>query len=227
MVSGGRVHASVPDDPLLQDVELRDVHIARSRDLKGNTFGGRPLMETDATAVALIRDDVPRSVLFAFDLHDSDLPLRTGFPILVDHLSSWLLPEAVVPRPYRPDESVLISPDVHATAVRVVKPGGRSVDLAVRQGSTVAAQVFADTDEVGVYRVEQKVAGNTVTTRFAVNAASSEQSSIAPLARLALSGTTGPGRNGPAAEFSEWWPWLALGALALLGAEWVVFHRGI
>ena len=83
--------------------------------------------------------------LFGFDLHDSDLPLRTAFPILVDHLSSWLLPEAVVPRPYRPDESVLISPDVHATAVRVVTPSGRGVDLAVRQGSTVSAQVFADT----------------------------------------------------------------------------------
>ena len=108
-------------------------------------------------------------------------------------------------------DGVLLAPSVRTRAPAI--------------GKWAHLRVEVSPDRIVASRTD--VGGATVTTRFAVNAASSEQSAIAPLTRLALSGTTGPGRSGLTAEFSEWWPWLALGALVILSVEWLVFHRGI
>ncbi len=221
-LSPGRVRASNPSDPLLTGIDLRDVHVARARDLRGVSFG-RALLETDSGPLVLLRDEPGRAVLTAFDLHDSDLPLRAAFPILVDHLSGWLLPEAVVPRSYRPDEPVQISTGRGVEAVRVVRPDGRVVTL----GGGGLTHAFDDTDQLGVYVIEQVRGGQAIRSEFAVNAFSPERSAIAPQARVALAGTAAPAQAAPRPQHREWWPWAAALALLLLTGEWWVFHRGV
>jgi hypothetical protein len=221
----GGLRAGQAIDPLLQDVDLRDVHVARGSDLRATTFGGRVLLDSTGGPMALVREEPTRAVLFGFDLHASDLPLRTAFPILVDHLAAFLLPESVGPRAYHPDEPVLIAPLAGVSEVRVTNPSGHTETVA-HGGGTLAPLAFSDTDALGIYTVEQKRGSEVLRSQFAVDAAS-ERSQIAPRERLDLVASSRSTANRSGSELIEWWPWIAVAALALLSAEWLVFHRGI
>lgn len=219
--SPGRVRPATVSDPLLAGIDLRDVHVARARDLRGARFG-RALIESDQGPLVLVRDEPVRAVLTGFELHESDLPLRAAFPLLVDHLSTFLLPQAVAPRSYAPDEPVLISLIQGVDQARVVRPDGHVVALSAGGGT----RVFADTDQTGIYRVEQQHDRDTVRADFVVNAFAPERSAIAPQAHLALAGSAASGQTVPL-RHGEIWTWLAVLALAVLTGEWWVFHRGL
>lgn len=218
----GRVRASDAGDPLLANVSLQDVHIARSQDLSTSTFG-RALITSLQTPLVLVREEPLRQVLVGFDLHDSDFPLRVGFPVLVQNLTEWMLPPSVPSRSFQPDEKVTIVPEQGASSVSVVRPDGSRRTLAVGSIST-----FADTDLLGVYTVEQTAAGKIDRSWFTVNLFSDSVSQLKPVDRLTLP----PALDTAAARaahrgFTEIWPWVALIALALISAEWLAFHRGL
>jgi Ca-activated chloride channel family protein len=219
----GRVRASDAGDPLLANVSLQDVHVARSQDLAGSTFG-RALITSVQTPLVLVRDEPFRQVLMGFDIHESDFPLRIGFPVLIQNLSEWMLPPSVPSRSFHPDEPVTIVPEPGATAVAVIRPDSSRRSLAVASIAT-----FGDTDLVGVYTVEQTVAGKVDRSWFAVNLFSDSVSQLKPVDRLVLP----PTRNFAATQqsthrgFTPIWPWIALAALGLVTAEWLAFHRGL
>ena len=218
----GRVRATDAGDPLLTNVDLSDVHIARSQDLRSDTFG-RSLITSLQTPLVLVRDEPFRQALFGFDLHESDLPLRIAFPILVQNLSEWILPPSVPSHSFHPDEPVTIVPDTGATSVTVVRPDGSRRSLA---GGAVAT--FGDTDLTGLYTVEQVVSGKTDRSWFTVNLFSDQISQLKPADRLTL-----PPFNNAAAVHAvhrgqlEIWPWIALAALGIVVLEWLAFHRGL
>jgi hypothetical protein len=218
----GRVRASDAGDPLLTNVSLQDVHVARSQDLTSSTFG-RALITSVQTPLVLVRDQPFRQALFGFDIHESDFPLRIGFPVLVQNLSEWMLPPTVPASSFHPDETVTIVPEPGATSVTVVRPdGGR------RQVATGSVATFADTDMLGVYTVEQSVAGRTDRSWFAVNLFSDSTSRLSPVDHLTLP----PAKPAAAVAvvhpgFLQVWPWIALVGLALVLAEWLAFHRGL
>lgn len=218
----GRVRASDAGDPLLNNVSLQDVHVARSQDLTTSTFG-RPLITSVQTPLVLVRDEPFRQVLVGFDIHDSDFPLRIGFPILIENLTEWMLPPSVPSRSFHPDEPVTIVPETGATSVTVVRPDGSHRPLAI---SSIAT--FGETDLTGVYTVDQVVAGKVDRSWFAVNLFSDSTSQLKPIERLTLP----PARTVAAAQSThpgqlQIWPWIALAALALVVAEWMAFHRGL
>lgn len=218
----GRVRASDAGDPLLTNVSLQDVHVARSQDLNGSTFG-RALITSQQTPLVLVRDEPYRQALFGFDIHESDFPLRIGFPVLVQNLSEWMLPPSVPSRSFHPDEPVTLVPEAGATSVTVTRPDGSKRAIA-----TGAIATFADTDQVGVYTVDQVVAGSTDRSWFAVNLFSETTSQLAPVAHLTLppaQATSGA----PASHrgFLQLWPWIAALGLLLVVVEWMAFHRGL
>jgi Ca-activated chloride channel family protein len=218
----GRVRATDAGDPLLTNVDLNDVHIARSQDLRSSTFG-RALITSLQTPLVLVRDEPFRQVLFGFDLHESDLPLRIAFPILVQNLSEWILPPSVPSHSFHPDEPVTIVPETGATSVTVLRPDGSRRALA---GGAVAT--FGETDMTGLYTVEQVVSGRTSRSWFAVNLFSEQISQLKPADRITLP----PYNNSVAVNAVhrgqlEIWPWVALGALGLVVVEWLAFHRGL
>ncbi len=218
----GRVRASDAGDPLLANVSLQDVHVARSQDLSASAFG-RALITSLQTPLVLVRDEPFRQALFGFDLHDSDLPLRIGFPVLMQNMSEWMLPPTVPSRGFAPDEPVTIVPEAGATTVTVVKPDGSRRSLA-----TGALATFGDTDLTGVYTVEQFAAGAVDRSWFAVNLLSDATSQLTPLDRLTLPPTRSTGLAQATHRGQiEIWPWIALTALAIVVAEWLAFHRGL
>jgi Ca-activated chloride channel family protein len=213
-------------DPLMASVDVGNVAVAQSRDLSTSTFG-RAIIDSQAGPVLLVRDGAPRAALLGFDLHDSDLPLSPAFPVLVERLSEYLAPDAVPPSPVEPD-----------TPVDIPVPGGGSVAVTRPDGSpetlTVAAQagdaVLTDTDQTGLYTATIRAASaqQVVAAHFAVDALDPARSAIAPQSRLAsVRGAPGsPNPGGQGTVFADLWPWLAVLALAVLTAEWAVFHRG-
>jgi hypothetical protein len=218
----GRVRASDAGDPLLTNVDLQDVHIARSQDLHASKFG-RALITSLQTPLVLVRDEPYRQVLFGFDLHDSDLPLRVAFPILMQNLSEWILPPSVPSHSFHPDEPVTIVPQTAATSVTVVRPDGSRRSLA---GGSVAT--LRDTGLMGLYTVEQVVSGKVEKSWFTVNLFSEQVSQLKPVERLTLP----PSNSTVATHIAhrgqlEVWPWIALVALVLVVIEWLAFHRGL
>src|SRR5438128_161540 len=149
----GRLRAVDAGDPLLPNVGLQAVHVARRDDLRASTFG-RPLISSLQTPLVLVRDEPFRQVLVGFDLHESDLPLRIAFPILVQNLSEWLLPPSVPSHSFHPDEPVTIVPESGATSVSIVRPDNSRRPLVAGSIAT-----FGDTDPTGLYIVEQTIAG--------------------------------------------------------------------
>jgi hypothetical protein len=171
----------------------------------------------------MVRDEPYRQALFGFDIHDSDFPLRIGFPILMQNLSEWMLPPSVPSRSFHPDEPVTIVPQAGATSVTVLRPDGSRRSLA-----TASIATFGDTDLVGVYTVEQVVSGKVDRSWFAVNLFSDSTSQLKPVDRLTLppSSRTASVQSASRGQIPIW-PWIALLALGIVVAEWLAFHRGL
>jgi hypothetical protein len=225
-LSPGPLLPASANNPLLYDVNLADVDVAESSNMSRSSFGnvvitsagGPVLMVRPATSGS------PAAALLGVYLHDSNLVLRSAFPILLTHLSEYLAP-GTVPSPGQvPGTPVSIVPGPGASEVTVTPPSGRPQVLwRAKAGSpTPGSLLFTRTAEVGLYRVEVRHQDGTASVSyFATNVAAQ---SIAPAQSIPVVGT--PGKALPTSSlYKSAWPWFAAAALALLLAEWVVYHR--
>jgi hypothetical protein len=167
-----------------------------------------------------------RLAVLSFDLHDSDLPLQIAFPILTANLVEWLLPQgsARFPVTIRPGDPVLIASDSEAAEILVTAPDGARQSL--RIGETVP--VFAATDQLGVFRVEQVNRSGDVlqTALFTVNLFDADESNISPRDIVEIGRTEVTGQMAEEGGRREFWPWLAGAALGLFVVEWWAYQRG-
>jgi Ca-activated chloride channel homolog len=215
------------NDPLLYDVDLSDVDVAAAANLQGSTFG-TVVISSPAGPVLMVRDggpSEPPAAVLGIYLHDSDLVLRTAFPILVDHLSEFLAPNAVPALSEQPGAPVTLAPGSGAREVLVTRPDGHT-DVVASGRAGVAASggtvLFTDTGEVGLYKVTVIGPGAAPQTSYiAVNAPGT---SIAPQQQLDVTGTTKP-TLASASLYQGVWTVLAVIALIVLALEWLVYHR--
>ena len=105
-------------------------------------------------------------VLFTFDLHDTDLPLRKEFPIFMYDLCGRFMPaEALAARELYVGEAIALAPEPDAADMSVLLPDGTSVALA----PPFPAPPLTRTDKPGLYTLTQTRAGGVTRTLFAVN----------------------------------------------------------
>jgi Ca-activated chloride channel family protein len=220
-------------DPLLAYVDLAEVNVLET-----------VRMPLPPWARALVMGDVPgdsaplllagnvdgrRVAVLAFDLHRSDLPLQVAFPLLLANLTGWLAPGSGsdLPSQMSPGAAVTLSLPPEAESATVTRPDGTTARLLPESGRVV----FADTSQLGVYRVTWRGAGQneesgTSQASFAVNLFSPQESDVHPAQTLPLLGV---GEEEAALRSQqarrEWWRPLALVALLLLTAEWLVYQR--
>ncbi len=101
-----------------------------------------------------LRDSLP-TVVFAFDIRQSDLPLQVAWPIMISNVAGELLgvgPQQVLD-PLPPSAPVEIPMPPDSQGVRVTLPDGTVEQLA--PGATGASTVtFVTTRQLGVYRAE-------------------------------------------------------------------------
>lgn len=219
-------------DPLLRFVDLSSVHIARAIRLQ-NPPWGRVVLGSDLGPLLVMGQQNERKIaVLAFDLHDSDLPLQTAYPLLMRNLITALLPDPAGGLPLSIDPLAPVS--IEAANARVDKivvedPDANEHTFAVTGERPRVA--FGDTREPGVYYVSQYSGSQLVAQEaFAANLFMRDESMIAPTPKPGLpegeAGTMGaPGGAAQDPFRREIWPVVALVGLLLLLFEWVYAQR--
>jgi hypothetical protein len=214
------------NDPLLQyaEADWRELVVQSAVRISLPAWGRAVLLDATSSAPMLIVGEAAgrRIGVLAFDLRQSDLPLRVAFPVLLANLAAALTPGGGwgIPPSVQAGQPVIIPAPPQAAAVTVRAPDGRAYQLTPADGRVV----FEHTDRAGVYTVQAEA--TTELARFTVNLFSATESNIAPRDTLPISGA---GSAAPPTRLrgrNEWWPPIAWLALALLVAEWLLAHRG-
>jgi hypothetical protein len=228
---------AVLDDPLLRFVEVQDVAIQTAAHIPLPAWG-RPVIvdrpshhEQRGSPLLIVGEtEAHRLAVLAFDLRDSDLPLRVAFPLLLANMIDYLVPGVRSPLPAQvlPGQSLPIPLPPQAEAAVITRPDGRRIRLALGNGEVR----FDETTTPGVYAVawegdSARADAPTPIGHFAVNGYTALESDIAPRAQLGIAGTDGtPTVRQDHRARREWWRPLAWAALALLMVEWLVQYRG-
>jgi Mg-chelatase subunit ChlD len=212
-VSG--VRASRDSDPLLADVPLEGVHVSLARRLVAPAWADAVLSSPE-TPLLLVGDQAGRRVgVIGFDVHQSDLPLQPGFPVLMQHLLDWLTPRASTATPVvQVGDSVTLTPLPETASVTVVTPDGRRIDVA----PPLPPPAFTATDAPGLYQVVQRdAAGRETSSFFASNFVNARESRLAP-GYESVFALAGP-RSLPIKAPQEFWEVLAVAGLVFLALE--------
>jgi len=237
-VTGPTLDRTDPDDALLRFVDLSAVHIGRARVItlaEGmravvSSTNGQPL-------VAGGRVERQGVALLAFELGESDLPLQVAFPLLMSNLVDFLLPPSagILPPSGGLGEPLAVEVDPAITRVRLVDSltdqvagSAGQLELDVVGGHvTLPGPRLVGVRELRAVSDDPDLDGSLLGTT-AANLFDPGESDVAPGDPLRISdlGRVGPATDGgDLTARNEWWWPLALAALALLLAEWILFHR--
>ena len=197
---------------ICRNLLLEDIAIRTATPLSGGT----PVLQAGGECLLAVDEDgAHRAAVVGFDVHDSNLPLKADFPVLIQNLLAYLLPDpAVEIENAACGESVTIAYDVRSTDVSVRTPSGKMAALAGGR--------LSQTQEIGLYTLRERFAdGTSRETRFALHIPAQESNTLSVADSSAGTQNEGTGRG-----YREWTLWALLALFALAVAEWEVSRRG-
>jgi Ca-activated chloride channel homolog len=173
----------------------------------------------------VLRGRVERSeiAVWSFDINEGNLTSRLAFPLLVARTVRDLTP-ASLPGSITLGTAINLRPGPRAEQVQIIAPDGSTSEVALEQTNQPQLQA----QQTGLYTIVER-AGSTELFRgsVAVNAGSSAESPLSPrrLPTLPSAATAASVVNEePEQAGQPFWPWLAVGALAIFMFEWVYSH---
>ena len=180
--------------------------------------------ECSADGVPLImrgENGAQKVCVFAFDIHDSDLPLLKEFPIMIYNLSDWFMPGRLGNgSEAKCGQSLEINAPADAAEIEVTDPDGNGRVIA----PPFPASEYSDTPEPGFYTVYiENSDGETSETAIAVNALTDGESDLEALYGQDVEGSAGRASKGGASLTGI----LTILAAAALLAEWWVKYYAI
>lgn len=215
-----RVAAQASDHPVLRHANLDELLIEKARKVRVKPEGRVLLQGSDGPLIVAGERGAHRSLFVAWNLLESDFPLRVAFPIFVGNAVAWLTGNGRAGDDgglsVRAGQPFTIATPGDAPHVTLVNPNGDRTRLDAA-GGVVVVRVA---DVVGDY----VLAGPNRQTALIVNLLDEAESDIAPRSVLDLGGRSVAGR-GSSLVLAETWRPLALLALLVLAAEWWVFVR--
>ncbi|MBV9577807.1 MAG: VWA domain-containing protein, partial [Chloroflexi bacterium] len=209
------ISAARQADPLLGDVSLDGTHISQSRRLSPPSWADTVLTSPE-TPLLLVGEQSGRRIgVVGFDVHQSDFPLLPGFPVLMQHLLDWLVPQASTATPVvQVGEAVSLAPLPESVSLDVVTPDGQRLQM----GPPFPIPAFTATTAPGLYQViQQDAAGRQTTSQFAVNFVNASESKLAPGTDSGAPSVAAT--NHPLEAPHEFWEALVVAGLVLLGIE--------
>lgn len=164
--------------------------------------------------------DQRQVVAVAFDIYQTDWPLRVSFPIFVANTLNWLARSGEVGEAFSlpVGSTVPFTAESGQTRFEVKSPSGEERTLELQEGDT---GYYAQTDEIGFYHV---AAGDSA-TQFSVNLLSARESNLLPSEMLEMRDRTVAGNPSALKQNREVWFLFALAALAVLALEWTIYCR--
>jgi hypothetical protein len=207
--------------PLLRHFSLADVNIGEARRL---TIGPSDQAVASALGAPLIvaraRQGL-RAVAVAFDVRQSDLPMRTGFPLLLANAIGWLAtPDSADAVTLRTGRRLHLPAPGGAAGAAVTDPTG-----ATRVVPAQAGALDLPITRAGFYRVAF-AGGAAGATALAANLGDPTESDTTPARPLVLGGRTLAAPDAPApGRRRELWIAALIAAVALSLGEWWSYHR--
>ncbi len=219
------ISAGSDDQDLLTNVDLSSIHVLRaSHQLTPASWMQTVITASQTPLLIAGENDNRRIAALGFDLHDSDLPLQPGFPILVYNLVNWFLPPPVPGNgQVAPGTPVTIQAWPGAQRITITAPGQQPVTVA----PPFPPVPFNQTDKTGIYYVTQATGNQQRQGAFSVNLFDPAQSDLAPADQLPIlhSQSFNAGGTGVPHVLREIWPWIAALLLLILCTEWWLFSR--
>jgi len=217
-IKNPRVLAWERDHPLLRYVDLAPLLIDNAPRLTPAPWA-KVLAESQQTPLIVAGEHAGRKWLgIGWNLLDSDFPLQPGFPIFVANVLRWATSEQASGAGFTIRTGMPFTLTTHPEEQQLTlkMPDGQSQTLRVNEGSLIVPGA----PKVGLY----EVVGKRTRLQFAANLLDSEESNIAPRARLQLGGRTVVAQSS-VFTLRELWRPLALLALLTLMIEWWVFVK--
>lgn len=218
--------------PLMDHVVLKDVNIGR-----GTTFvtepGDQVLVGSLGEPIAVLRERATSTIAFGFDPRQSDLPMRTAFPVLIDNIVRYLeqrqagfVASIGVGQGRELTLARLgLSPE-GVTRVRITDPLGRTQQTPVERGRFRLRAL-----QPGFYSIESldgPLAGSAV--ELAVNQtdvrASDLHDRIADLELPAAAEAEPPEAPDPIGQ-GPLWTLVILVVAGIIALEWATYHRRV
>jgi Ca-activated chloride channel homolog len=211
--------------PTVRFLALDDVNVAAGHKLVPET-GDKVIGASDSGASPLLVAGTRggyKFVALGFDVRDSDLPLRTAWPLFVLDCINWFVDEdAQYLSSFRTGE-VWRLPVVGGGAQATLKrPDGTTQTIPVHEGRAVVLG-----EQAGFYELRTG-GGQDAAMSFAANLLDASESAIAPQDKLVVGAT----ESGPVAGFRvgvrrDIWIYLLLIAALLTAIEWATYHRRV
>ncbi len=221
--------------PLMQLIDLGNVHFAEAIAMK-LPAGGTRLIDTDAGLLFAVapRENFEDAVLAGEIVGadekggkyaNTDWPLRLSFPVFVLNAMQYLAGsrQAVDTGSITPGRLLSLRSDSHTQRLTVRSPSGRSEVLARTKGGMFH---YADTDELGIYQIEEE---KKPTQAFAVNLFDSAESDIRPRAEntIKIGYVDVAGVASSESTRRELWRLLLLASFCVLLVEWFIYNRRV
>ena len=221
--SGVAVNPQTIYPTLIEYIEPQGYQIAKAE--KMNVPEGFNVLLADQAGDPMLiagESEGRKIAVFSFSLHQSNLPLKTDFPILIQNLLRWMLPPDMdFPETVYAGETLQLSPFPDVSEITVTSPSKKEYHL-----DAYPAPVFYDTYEPGIYEVTQKAGEQTYRGRFVVSVPTSEVSDLRAEAE-SLSPQPEQAARAVSPFRREIWKIAGWILLMLLLTEWWVYHRDI
>jgi hypothetical protein len=204
----------------LEGLGLEGVRFGTPRQVQPPDWATTQLALGDTPLILRGRSGAHEIAIWAFDLTDSNLPTRLAFPLLMARTARSLTPPAL-PASITAGAQLAVRPDPRASSVELSGPAGMQATVAVSASTQIDALTLP-----GFYQLEERAGGATLFRgQLAVNAGAAIESDLRARPARPIIGADQVDAGAPQREVRDIWPWLALGALAVLMLEWGYIHR--
>ncbi|HBM79403.1 MAG TPA: hypothetical protein DD426_00965 [Clostridiaceae bacterium] len=183
-------------------------------------YWGNSLIKVDDSTAAVAGEYKGRKICaLSFDLHNSDFPLSTEYPIFMYNIISYLLDLGHNSQPsIFCGDNMDISPAADVEAGNIKLPSGKEENIII----SFPATSFGNTYENGIYTLLQKSRDKEIKSSFAVNFPSEYESVQKNTAKTSENSLISRSKSyGEDMELP-----LLIMLLFLLCAEWVVYVHG-
>lgn len=208
--------------PLTRYLNLDNLVINRCRNIGIPAWAEVIAESRETPLIAAFQDQEIQGVVIAFDIYDSDWPLRVSYPIFFSNLINWFHAEAGMSNGMKKTGEILVlDPPEDLTQPAVLSPP-RPLQEQIFTFTGANPIYFDKTTARGIYEYRT---GGGIRKQYAVNLLSPQESQIAPQPSLNLQGTEVEGEAASVAANREIWRNLALAALLVLLIEWFVYVK--
>jgi hypothetical protein len=182
--------------------------------------GSRTLISTrGGPLMADISRGGQQILVIAFDIGESNWPLRLSFPLFVQNLLAWVPRAAMAQETSVPaGRPLTIMPTPDREYATVTLPDGSTERV---QLDPLRPVFFGATEAAGSYVVGY----GDISEQYAVNLIDKQESAITPAGALTIGRAKIEAERGRIKQTRELWRWFVIVAIVVLAVEWWIYSR--